>query len=161
MVGGLRPQDLYAQDHSLSKNSEDTHMIHSHGDGEWSVYSFRGIFSNFFDRTVDMINKYNPDLVYYDDTTCLLALSDQGLRTVAHFYNKSLKENNGENKAVVFAKILTDEQKECLVWMWKRVFQIRCRINPGRHVLVSGIGIMIRMLMTMVGINQLRLSCTC
>ncbi|SFK74308.1 alpha-L-fucosidase [Porphyromonadaceae bacterium KH3CP3RA] len=115
---GYDPQDLYAQDHSLSKNSEDTHMIHSQwGWGNGASIPSEEYSQNFFDRTVDMINKYNPDLVYYDDTSMpLWPFSDQGLRTVTHFYNKSLKENNGENEAVVFAKILTDEQKECLVW---------------------------------------------
>jgi len=38
------------------------------------------------------------------------------LRTVAHFYNKSVSENKGKNEAVVFAKILSDEQKNALVW---------------------------------------------
>lgn len=56
-------------------------------------------------------------MIYYDDTTMpLWPVSDVGLRTVAHFYNKSLKENKGKNEVVVFAKVLTDDQKECLVW---------------------------------------------
>lgn len=115
---GYDPQELYAQNHPLSVESENTHKIHS----QWAWGNGASIPSevycqNFFDRNVDMMNKYNPDLVYYDDTSMpLWPISDAGLRAVAHFYNKSLKDNNGKNEAVVFAKILTEEQKECLVW---------------------------------------------
>jgi len=115
---GYDPQELYVQNHPLSEESENTHRIHS----QWAWGNGASVPSeeycqNFFDRNVEMMNRYNPDLVYYDDTSMpLWPISDAGLRAVAHFYNKSLKENNGKNEAVVFAKILTDEQKECLVW---------------------------------------------
>lgn len=115
---GFDPQELYAQDHPLSKESENTGSIHS----QWGWENGASIpneayFRNFFDRNVDMINQYNPDLIYYDDTGMpLWPLSDVGLQVVAHFYNKSIKENNGVNNAVVFAKILTDDQKNSLVW---------------------------------------------
>lgn len=115
---GYDPQELYVQNHPLSVESENTHKIHS----QWAWGNGASIPSeeycqNFFDRNVDMMNKYNPDLVYYDDTSMpLWPISNAGLRVVAHFYNKSLKDNNGKNEAVVFAKILTEEQKECLVW---------------------------------------------
>ena len=112
------PQELYAQHHPLSEESEKTSRIHS----QWGWENGASVPTedycmNFFDRNVDMINKYNPDLIYYDDTGMpLWPVSDAGLRVSAHFYNKSVKENNGTNEAVMFAKILTDEQKECLVW---------------------------------------------
>lgn len=115
---GYDPQDLYAQNHPLSEGSEDINRIHS----QWAWENGAAIpteeyCQNFFDRTVDMINKYNPDMVYYDDTSMpLWPVSDAGLRTVAHLYNKNMKKNKGRNEAVVFAKILTEEQKECLVW---------------------------------------------
>lgn len=115
---GYDPQELYAQNHALSVESENTHRIHS----QWGWENGASVpteeyFQDFFDRNVDMINKYNPDLVYYDDTSMpLWPVSDAGLRVTAHMYNKSIKENNGKNEAVIFAKILTDEQKNCLVW---------------------------------------------
>nr|WP_236264027.1 alpha-L-fucosidase [Dysgonomonas sp. Marseille-P4677] len=115
---GYDPQDLYAQNHPLSVESENTGRIHSQwawGDG--ASVPTEEYFQNFFDRNIDFINKYNPDLVYYDDTSMpLWPVSDVGLKVVSHFYNKSIKENNGKNEAVVFAKILTEEQKEALVW---------------------------------------------
>lgn len=115
---GYDPQELYAQNHELSEGSEDTHKIHS----QWGWQNGASVPTeeyclNFLDRNIDMINKYNPDLVYYDDTGLpLWPISDVGLKAVSHFYNKSEKENNGLNKAVVLGKILSDEQKECLVW---------------------------------------------
>lgn len=115
---GYDPQELYAQNHPLSEGSEDIHRIHR----QWAWENGAALPTeeyccNFFDRTVDMINKYRPDMVYYDDTSApLWPVSDYGLQTVAHLYNKSLKEHNGKNEAVVFAKILTEQQKECLVW---------------------------------------------
>lgn len=115
---GYDPQELYAQNHPLSVESENTGKIHSQWAwGEGAAVPTEEYFQNFFNRNVDLINKYNPDLIYYDDTSMpLWPVSDAGLKAVAHFYNKSIKENNGKNEAVVFAKILTEDQKEALVW---------------------------------------------
>jgi len=115
---GFDPQELYAQNHPLSENSENNWMIHSQwawGNGAYPPSD--EYCMNFFNRNVDMMNRYNPDLVYYDDTAMpLWPVSDVGLRAVAHYYNKSVKANNGKNEAVVFAKILSEEQQNALVW---------------------------------------------
>lgn len=115
---GYDPQELYAQNHPLSEESENTHRIHS----QWGWENGASVpseeyFQNFFDRNIDVINRYNPDMVYYDDTSLpLWPVSDVGLKVVSHLYNKSIKDNNGKNEAVVFGKILTEEQKEAIVW---------------------------------------------
>ena len=116
---GYDPQELYAQNHPLSENSDtDDRAVNKQWAWENGAYPPSEEFcTNFFNRNVDMINRYNPDLIYYDDTGMpLWPVSDAGLRAVAHFYNKSVSENNGKNEAVVFAKILTKEQKNALVW---------------------------------------------
>ncbi len=115
---GLDPQNLYAQNHPLSEGSDDKGRIHSQWGWENGVsIPTEAYCLNFYNRTVDMINKYSPDLVYFDDTALpLWPVSNVGLDVVAHYYNSNMALNKGKLEAVVFGKILTDEQKECLVW---------------------------------------------
>jgi alpha-L-fucosidase len=64
----------------------------------------------FYNRTVDLINKYRPDLIYFDDTALpLWPISDAGLRIAAHFYNRI-------PAGVLFGKVLTEEQRHCMTW---------------------------------------------
>lgn len=70
----------------------------------------------FYNRTIDLIEKYGPDLIYFDDTALpLWPISDAGLRIAAHMYNASIKKH-GELKAVIFGKILDEQQRKCMVW---------------------------------------------
>ena len=67
--------------------------------------------------TLDVINRYNPDLLYFDTTGVpFYPVSDAGLKIAAHFYNHNMQTHGGKNEAVMFGKILTDLQKEALVW---------------------------------------------
>ncbi|MDR2935717.1 MAG: alpha-L-fucosidase [Rikenellaceae bacterium] len=115
---GYDPQELYVQNHALSEDSWEPRGVHNHWAWEEGVSIPNEAYcQNFFDRVADAVNRYKPDLVYYDDTGApLWPVSDQGLRTIAHIYNKSTVANGGTNQAVVFGKILTDEQKNALVW---------------------------------------------
>lgn len=114
---GKDPQDLYAQNHPLSKNSEENGAIHS----QWSwgngvAEPSKEYIEKFYNRTIDLIDKYNPELVYFDDTVLpLWPISDAGLRIAAHLYNKSLKKN-GKVTAVVNGKILDEQQRKCMIW---------------------------------------------
>lgn len=73
--------------------------------------------TNFYNRTLDVINRYNPDLLYFDVTGVpFYPFSDAGLKIAAHFYNHNMATHGGRLEAVMFGKILTDEQKKCLVW---------------------------------------------
>ncbi|TCC91727.1 alpha-L-fucosidase [Pedobacter frigiditerrae] len=114
---GLDPQALYAQQHVLSENSEDNRMIHKQWDwAEGVCVPTTAYCEKFFNRTIDLINSYDPDLVYFDDTALpLWPVSDAGLRIAAHLYNKSIKKN-GKNEAVIFGKILDQLQRKCMVW---------------------------------------------
>jgi alpha-L-fucosidase len=115
---GLDPQDLYAQNHEPSKGSDNPSIIHQQWD--WAAGASvpsEAYCNKFYDRTVDLINQFNPDLLYFDDTALpLWPVSDVGLKIAAHYYNRNMTLHNGQNEAVLFGKILTDEQKECLVW---------------------------------------------
>jgi alpha-L-fucosidase len=111
---GLDPQDIYAQNHPLSKAGIKFSDFWNWGDGT-SIPS-KDYCENFFNRTAELINKYNPDLIYFDDTALpLWPVSDAGLRIAAHMYNESIKRN-GKLEAVINGKILDEEQRKCMVW---------------------------------------------
>ncbi|MBO9684277.1 MAG: alpha-L-fucosidase, partial [Flavisolibacter sp.] len=115
---GLDPQELYVQNHPLSQGSENINRIHSQWNwGNGVTIPSQEYVEKFYNRTVDMINQFKPDLLYFDDTGLpLYPISDAGLKIAAHFYNSNMAKNNGKLNAVLFGKILTPEQKECLVW---------------------------------------------
>lgn len=115
---GLDPQELFAQNHALSKNSNNINAIH--GQWNWSngvTVPSHAYCEKFYNRTVDMINQFKPDLLYFDDTGLpLYQVSDAGLKIAAHFYNTNMANHKGKLDAVLFGKILTPEQKDCMVW---------------------------------------------
>ncbi len=115
---GLDPQELYAQNHPLSRGSNQMNTIHSQWNwGNGVTIPSQEYCEKFYNRTIDMINQFKPDLLYFDDTGLpLYPISDAGLKIAAHFYNSNMAKNNGKLNAVLFGKILTAEQKECLVW---------------------------------------------
>ncbi len=114
---GLDPQELYEQNHPLSKNSLDNGMIHKQWNwGNGVAVPSKEYCEKFYNRTVDLINEYDPDLVYFDDTALpLWPVSDAGLRIAAHMYNRSLKKK-GRVEAVINGKILDELQRKCMVW---------------------------------------------
>jgi alpha-L-fucosidase len=115
---GLDPQELYAQNHALSINADVDEVFYKQWD--WSHGANvpdKKYCDKFFNRTIELINKYDPDLVYFDDTILpLYPFSDAGLRIAAHLYNKSIKKNNGKLEAVLNGKILDEMQRKCMVW---------------------------------------------
>jgi len=117
---GMDPQALYAQNHELSRGSENINTIHKQwhwNPEEGVVMPDKAYCDNFYDRTVDLINKYKPDLLYFDDTALpLWPASDAGLRIASHYYNTSANANNNIVNTVIFGKILTADQKKALVW---------------------------------------------
>jgi alpha-L-fucosidase len=114
---GLDPQELYAQNHPLSVDSLEDHSIHRQWEwGNGACVPSKSYTEKFYNRTIDLINKYNPDLLYFDDSQLpLWPVSDVGLRIAAHFYNKSIREH-GELRAVMNGKILDENQRKAMVW---------------------------------------------
>ncbi len=109
---GYDPQDLYEQRHELSKNNREW-------DWKEGVVTTpdQAYCDKFYNRTMDLINKYDPSIIYFDDTVLpLYPVSDAGLDITAHFYNKSMKEHGGKNEAVLTGKILNEDQKKAIVW---------------------------------------------
>ena len=70
-----------------------------------------------YNRTVDLIDKYHPDLTYFDDTALpLWPVSDAGLKIAAHFYNRQNQWHGADDDGVLFGKILDPEQRQCMAW---------------------------------------------
>ena len=108
---GYDPQMLYRQNHPQSDRSWSNVAIHHQWGWENGACPPSEEFvTNFYDRTLDAINRYNPDLIYFDVTVLpFYPLSDCGLKIATHLYNKN-------PRGVVFGKILNDEQKKALTW---------------------------------------------
>ncbi|MEO8113760.1 MAG: alpha-L-fucosidase, partial [Phenylobacterium sp.] len=71
---GKDPQALYAQNHARGAAIPDKEYC-----------------DKFFNRTRELIDNYDPDIVYYDDAVLpLYPFSDAGLRLTAHMYNRSI-----------------------------------------------------------------------
>ncbi|MBP1618125.1 MAG: alpha-L-fucosidase [Bacteroidetes bacterium] len=115
---GLDPQELYAQNHPLSEGSDNPGRIHSQWNwGNGVSIPSQAYCDKFYNRTVDLINQFHPDLLYFDDTALpLYPVSDAGLQIAAHYYNSNMALHDGKLEAVLFGKILTPKQKECIVW---------------------------------------------
>ncbi len=114
---GLDPQELYAQQHPLSENSLDNNAIHSQWHwGNGAYPPSKAYIEKFVNRTLDLIKKYQPDLLYFDDSQLpFWPVSDAGLRIAAHHYNNSIKKH-GELRAVINGKILNEDQRKAMVW---------------------------------------------
>ena len=109
---GLDPQDLYEQRHTRSRNN---------GEWDWNPTQVtlpdQAYCDRFYNRTMDLINKYDPSVVYFDDTILpLYPFSDAGLQLTAHLYNKSMARNGGRNEVVVTGKVLKEWHKKALMW---------------------------------------------
>ena len=114
---GFNPQDLYEQQHDLSENSADNGMINRQWDwGNGVTPPSKKYCEKFYKRTIELIDKYHPDLVYFDDTALpLWPASDVGLKIAAHMYNMSIRRH-GSLQAVINGKILNEQQRKCMVW---------------------------------------------
>ncbi len=115
---GYDPQDLYEQRHAPSENFQDLGKIHSRWNwGNGATPPDQAYCDKFYNRTMDLINKYQPELIYFDDTALpLWPVSDAGLKIAAHFYNRNNQQHGKKDNGVLFGKILTAHQKKCMAW---------------------------------------------
>ena len=113
---GLDPQDLYAQNHRRSLNDFkmwDIIPLWNWGNG--ANIPDQAYCDKFYNRTMDLINQFHPDLIYFDDTALpLWPVSDAGLKIAAHFYNCSQQWHGDDG--VLFGKILDADERQCMAW---------------------------------------------
>ncbi|HZX27088.1 MAG TPA: alpha-L-fucosidase [Telluria sp.] len=113
---GLDPQGLYAQGHARSLTGEEGGNWNEqwHWRGGASIPS-KAYCDKFFARTKDLVDSYDPDLVYFDDTVLpLWPVSDVGQRLAAYIYNRSIA-TKGKLDVVVNGKILDPVQRRSMV----------------------------------------------
>lgn len=114
---GYDPQELYAQNHALSKDSlNDGSMVDHWAWGNGASVPNKAYCDKFLNRTIELIDKYGPELIYFDDNMLpLWPVSDVGLKIAAHMYNTSIKKH-GKLQAALFGKVLNEQQRKCMIW---------------------------------------------
>ncbi len=132
---GLDPQDLYAGPNlKMPDGLTSIRMVnewHEKNDRVWTEEpppNNPAFVENWFLRCQDLMDKYHPDLVYFDDYG--LPLGQAGLDITAHYYNSNLKWNNNKLEAVVTAKQLSPEQSKGVVKDYERGFSDTIQSEP-------------------------------
>jgi len=114
---GLDPQDLYAQNHPLSDAGWEWELTPKATGPDDPRLPSGPYMTKYYNRTVDLINKYHPDLIYFDDSVLPFEqISDVGRRIAAHYYNTSAARNAGRVDVVINGKHLNEQQKKSLVY---------------------------------------------
>ena len=134
---GYDPQDLYAQNHPMSEKSWANNRVHVQW--AWSggaCLPTLEYVTNFYDRTLDAINRYNPDLIYFDVTVAPFHdISDCGLKIASHFYNKNLSRKGVQNGVLTIKRIRKGYtlDRECSGEddLQKNPFLVDTTVNPG------------------------------
>jgi alpha-L-fucosidase len=133
---GLDPQELYCGRNVVVPDGitsiqamNDWHGIHDLPDNEAQpVFTNPAYARHWFMRCQDLVDKYRPDLLYFDDTG--LPLGQPGLDIAAHYYNSNMEWHGGALEAVINAKWLTDLQRQGLVQDVERGFSDSIQPTP-------------------------------
>ena len=123
---GLDPQDLYGGERipipttfTDVEAAQDWHNANDrHPGADTTVPNDNGYSKKWYYRTKDLLDKYHPDLLYFDDTE--LPLGQTGLDIAADYYNANMAWNNGKLKAVLNGKNIVADHKAALVEDFER-----------------------------------------
>jgi alpha-L-fucosidase len=122
---GLDPQELYVGPSIVIPdgftNVAAMHAWHDQHDGHWyetGPTNNPAFAENWFLRAQDLMDKYHPDLVYFDDSG--LPLGQAGLDIAAHYYNANRAWHNGHLEAVLDVKQLDDKRRPAVVEDYER-----------------------------------------
>jgi alpha-L-fucosidase len=97
---GLDPQRLYGVKHPFNALPDISYV------------------KNFYDRTRDLIDQHNPDLLYFDNS--LFPLGWGGMNIGSYFYNHNLKTHGGKMEAVVNIKEVPDRLAKAVIADYER-----------------------------------------
>lgn len=116
---GLDPQQLYTGAHMAAPDGIDSIAAmndwHEKNDGQWMEHGPKdapGYAAKWLLRQTDLIDKYKPDMVYFDDYE--LPFGPIGLQSLADYYNRSIQWH-GKIDVVLTAKQLKPHQRFGLV----------------------------------------------
>ncbi|HEY4302706.1 MAG TPA: alpha-L-fucosidase [Candidatus Didemnitutus sp.] len=113
---GLDPQDLYAQNHPIGNAGWEWELDPKATGPDDPRLPDAAYQLKYYNRTVDLINKYRPDMIYFDDTALPFdQISDVGRRIAAHYYNSSVAAH-GKVDVVINGKHLDEQQKKAIVY---------------------------------------------
>jgi len=112
---GLDPQELYTGGHAVMPDGIDSiaamNAWHEANDGQWIETGPKddpAYVTRWLLRQTDLIDKYRPDLVYFDDYG--LPFGPVGLEAAADYYNRSIQWH-GKIDVVLTAKQLSPEAR--------------------------------------------------
>jgi alpha-L-fucosidase len=97
---GLDPQRLYGPKHPSDALPDVSYV------------------KNFYDRTRDLVDQHNPDLLYFDTT--LFPLGWGGMNISAYYYNHSLSLNGGKMGGVINGKRVPPNLAKSMVADYER-----------------------------------------
>ena len=97
---GLDPQQLYLRPRTPAESQTD----------EQADPVF---VKNFKDRVDDVVDRYHPDLLYFDWGS--LPFGQTGLDIAAHYHNQSAAWNKGDSQAIITVKELQDSDRTACV----------------------------------------------
>jgi alpha-L-fucosidase len=116
---GLDPQELYTGPNMVMPDGINTikeaNAWHDQHDRKWTEEpppSNPAFVQRWFLRCQELVDKYQPDLLYFDDTE--LPLGQAGLDIAAHFYNSNIR-NRGKLEAVLTSKGLRPDHVGAMV----------------------------------------------
>jgi alpha-L-fucosidase len=121
---GLDPQDLYGkptyvipEGFTSKTNARDWHDK-ANAWNEAPPTNNPAFVYNWFFRLQDLLDRYEPDFLYLDNTG--LPLGQAGLDIAAHYYNSNMARHGGKLEAVLTSKRLKDDQNRAMVQDWER-----------------------------------------
>jgi alpha-L-fucosidase len=121
---GLDPQQLYTGPSIVMPDGitsiDAAKKWHAEHDGRWTEEPPANnpeFVRKWLLRCQDLVDKYHPDLLYFDDTE--LPFGQAGLDAAAHYYNSNLAYN-GSLQAVLTAKGMAPERRAALVEDYER-----------------------------------------
>ncbi|UYY59338.1 alpha-L-fucosidase [Sphingomonas sp. S2-65] len=131
---GLDPQQLYTGRHAVIPDGIDSieamNQWHDAHNGQWVEHGPPGdtrFVTNWLLRQTDMIEKYRPDMVYFDDYG--LPFGPVGLEAAADYYNRSI-EWHGKIDVVLTGKQLKPHERFGIVQDVERGFTDRLWDEP-------------------------------